>query len=93
MKVGIQIIGYVTTLTNGDAFAEVEMPGDSALMGDILVELGKRYGEKYNTLVVDAKDRIIHQVAMMDGRIIAYDTPVPDGATTQLTVMMDGGDC
>jgi len=91
LKAGIEIIGYVTTMTNGDKYAEVEMPGESALMGDILVELGKRYGEKFNTLVYDKQKRIINMVAMLDGRIITYDTPVPDGAKTQLTVIMDGG--
>ncbi len=91
MKAKIEIIGYITTLTNGDTYAEVEMPGESAMMGDILVELGKRYDEKFNTLVYNKKDRVINEVAMMDGKIITYDTPVPNGALTQLTVIMDGG--
>jgi hypothetical protein len=91
MKAKVEIIGYCTTLTNGDTYAEVELPGKTATMGEILVELGKRYDEKYNTLVVNPKDHVILQVAMMDGKIITYDTPIPDGATTQLTVIMDGG--
>ncbi len=91
MKVGIEFIGYVKTLVNDDTSVQVEMPGDNALMGDIMVELGKRYGEKFNTLAVDKENRIINIVAMMDGRIIVYDTPVPDGAKVQLTVIMDGG--
>jgi DNA repair protein RadC len=67
------------------------MPGESAVMGDILVELGKRYGEKFNTLVIDKNNRVINAVAMMGGKIIGYETIIPDGAKTQLTVIMDGG--
>ncbi len=91
MKVGIEFIGYVRTLANHDAFAEVEMPGDRALTGDILAELGKRYDERFTTLVIDEKNRVINVVAMKDDKIIVYDTPVNDGARIQLTVMMDGG--
>jgi hypothetical protein len=91
VKVDIEIIGYVTTMTNGESHAEVEMPGDSALMGDVLVELGKRYGEKYNKLVIDREKRIINVVAMREGKIITYETPVTDGTKIKLTVIMDGG--
>ena len=91
MKVDIEFVGYVKTLTAGDESAQVEMPGDSALMGEILVELAKQYDEKFTRLVVDEKNRTIHVVAMMDQKILSYETPMSDGAQVQLTVIMDGG--
>ena len=67
------------------------MPGDSALMGDILVALGERYDERFNTLVVDKENRMINVTAMLNDKIIVYDTPISDGAKVKLTVLMGGG--
>lgn len=91
MKVHIDIIGYMTTLTNGEKAAEVTLPGASAPVGEVLAELAKRYGDSFN-LMIDQKDRVIvDAVAMIDGKIAAYDTPVYDGERVVLTMMMDGG--
>ena len=83
MKVSVEMIGFVTHLSGGEKWAEVELPGDSATAGEVLVKLSERYDEKFG--------RLIKLMAMRDGKVIVYDTPVKDGEHIQLTITMDGG--
>ncbi|MBQ6692535.1 MAG: hypothetical protein IJP30_00250 [Clostridia bacterium] len=91
MKATIQLIGYVSHFTNGVKSIDVELPGETACMGDLLVEAGKTLGEEFMREALDLQNRAIKLCAMYKGNIIGYETPIPDGATAQLTFMMDGG--
>ncbi len=91
MKVSVEMIGFVTHLSGGEKWAEVELPGDSATAGEVLVKLSERYDEKFGRLSIDTQKHVIKLMAMRDGKVIVYDTPVKDGEHIQLTITMDGG--
>ena len=91
MTVKVQLLGIAALLAGDVERDQVELPGDKAILGDVLLELGKRYGERFSRMSANHPKRIVKLLAMRDAETLLYDSELSHGDELVLALAALGG--
>jgi hypothetical protein len=89
--VAVQLLGIAALLAGDTEHTQVELPGDKAILGDVLLKLGERYGDRFSRLSANHQKRVVKLLAMRDTETLLYDSELSDGDALVLALAALGG--
>ena len=90
MRVRVRLVSLLREAVGGRQELELELPGDSARLGDVVKALYERY-PSLGKLVRELEDRGLNIVYMVNGQGASEDAAVRDGDTVTVLPPASGG--
>ena len=91
MIVEVQLLGIAALLAGDVERDQVELPGDKVILGDVLLALGERYGERFARMSANHQKRTVKLLAMRDTETLVYDSQLSHGDELVLALAALGG--